>query len=184
MLRFLGLVGHHGAGKSQLCRIAQRELGWRVVVKRDVLKAICPADSRLTPGWEEWYRSEFRRQGGFQIMRDILAAIPPSTNVSIIDSIHTEGEWAAIKTTDEAALLIGVFSPESVRKARNLGRQNYSDEVRLHSWHESRMSVVPCLLSQLDWAFSGAVGEEAMATALRCLSEFIAAGTTQAPKQC
>src|ERR1035437_1700577 len=126
ILKFVGLVGHHGAGKSHLCRIAQRELGWRVIVKREVLRDICPAYARLTPGWEDWYRSEYRRKGGCQMMKDILAATAPSRNISIIDSIHNEDEWAAVKTTDEAALLVGVFSPEIIRKERNLGRQNYS----------------------------------------------------------
>jgi len=181
MLRFVGLVGHHGAGKSHLCRIAERQLGWRVVVKREVLRDICPPDARLTLGWEDWYRDEFLRHGGFQLMTDILAAIPPSPNVSIIDSIHTEDEWAAVKATDEGALLVGVFSPESIRKLRNLGRQGYSDAVRLDSWHESRMFVSPCLLSKLDWGFSGTVDERAMAIALRSLSDFIIADTTQAP---
>jgi hypothetical protein len=154
----VGLTGLHGAGKSFLAQIMHDKIGWEVVIKRDVLRMIYeksdPVDG-LT--WEEWYRVLYAKIGAYKMMCMVIdeARISERKSIVVIDSIHNTDEWRAVKHLHSEAILVGVFSPREIRQSRNTLKDVELDVKRIIYWHENVLGEFSCLLSEVEWAFSG-----------------------------
>ncbi|MFA6119700.1 MAG: hypothetical protein WC688_07290 [Parachlamydiales bacterium] len=154
----IGIAGLHGAGKSFLANIMSTKLKWRVVNKRDAMKKIYkkqPPVDDLT--WEEWYRVLYGKVGAFNMMVMILDELIKEKRCFpiILDSVHNTDEWRAIKYAYPESILVGVFSPKRVRSARNEQGDEELDTKRIIYWHENILGELSCLLSEVEWAFSG-----------------------------
>jgi len=172
----VGLTGFHGAGKSFLAETMRRKLGWTLVNKRDTLRKLYgksqPADD-LT--WEEWYRVLYLKAGAFKVMSMILddLKVIKSRKPIILDSIHNTDEWRAIKCTCPDALLVGVFSPKRVRSSRNNQQDEVLDAKRILYWHENVVEGLSCLLSEIEWAFSGCDTQAMQANRCYALKDYL-----------
>lgn len=155
---FIGLTGFHGAGKSFLADIMNDKLAWKLINKRDILKEMYgkhyPADN-LT--WEEWYRALYGKLGAFRVMTMILDEMEKEDDgvPVVLDAVHNTDEWKAIKRICPESILVGVFSPKRVRFFRNNQGDENLDARRLVYWHDSMLGGLSCLLSEIEWAFSG-----------------------------
>lgn len=154
----IGLTGLHGAGKSFLANIMSTRLKWRIVNKRNVMKEIyekqAPVDD-LT--WEDWYRVLYGKVGAFNVMTMIIEEFVQEKErfPIVLDAVHNTDEWRAIKYVYPESLLVGVFSPKKIRIARNDQGDAELDVKRIIYWHENVLGELSCLLSEVEWAFSG-----------------------------
>lgn len=155
---FVALTGLHGAGKSFLAEVMSVNLGWNMIVKRDVFKLIfekSKASKELT--WEQWYRVMYEKVGAFAIMEMILGEIGlmKSDEIMVIDSVHNVDEWRAIKCANQKSILIGVFTPREIRCSRNNPGDEELDRKRIMYYHENVLGELSCLFSEVEWSFSG-----------------------------
>jgi len=156
----IGLTGLHGVGKSFLAEIMSNKLKWRLVNKRNILASMYqkanPVDE-LT--WEEWYRKLYGKIGAFNVMSLILSKLSEKESEGkmpiVLDSVHNTDEWRAIKYAYPESILVGVFSPKRVRFSRNDQGDEELDTKRIIYWHENVLGEFSCLLSEIEWAFSG-----------------------------
>lgn len=152
----MGLVGLHGCGKSHLSDILERDFGWVNTNKRRVLEGMFSKKFSSPESQEsvEWYRHMYKSYGVSKLMWLILEALPKSPLV-ILDAIHNPREWSVVKNTFPAAMLAGVFSPQNVRAKRNSPQDAVLDIKRIKYWHDHGEESSECLLSRVEWVFTG-----------------------------
>jgi len=154
----IGLTGLHGAGKSFLAGIMNTGLKWRLADKRNILMNMyikqTPIDD-LT--WEDWYRILYGKVGAFNVMTMILGEMDKEKEglPIVLDAVHNTDEWRAIKYVYPESILVGVFSPKRIRFARHDEGDEDLDAKRIIYWHENVLDELSCLLSEVEWAFSG-----------------------------
>lgn len=153
----IGLTGLHGAGKSYVGKLLEEMFEWEHFEKRTYLQAIFKNDQKINSSlrWTEWHRELHLKNGSFKIMKEILGKKILMQKVLIIDSVHNTEEWRAIKDADSRSILVGVFSPSLIRETRRDKEEGSLDKKRIIYWHESNDNNVVCLLSEVEWAFSG-----------------------------
>lgn len=158
----VGLTGLHGAGKSYTGKLLEEVFGWKYFEKRVYLQTLFKNDQKVKPSlkWIEWHRELYLKDGSFKIMKEILGKNFPIKKVLIVDSVHNAEEWRAVKDTDSRAILVGVFSPSPVRAMRRDQEEGVLDKKRIIHWHESNDDNIVCLLSEVEWAFSGILPRE------------------------
>ena len=52
-------------------------------------------------------------------------------------------------------MLVGVFSPQVVRTKRNSPQDAVLDSKRIKYWHDHYEESSVCLLSEVEWVFTG-----------------------------
>lgn len=155
----IGLTGFHGAGKSFLADIMRNKLKWKLINKRDVLRKMYdkhPLVDDLT--WEDWYKTLYGKLGAFKVMIMILDELNKENKQGapvVLDAIHNTDEWRAIKYAYPESILVGIFSPKRIRLTRHNQGDGELDKKRLIYWHENVLGEFSCLLSEVEWAFSG-----------------------------
>ncbi len=155
----IGLTGFHSCGKSVLADFLVQRFGWRRVVKRLLLKEWSGAgeDESL---WTAWYRDLYQKMDSREIMHHLLGQIkydPLAREVILLDAVHSHGEWQAIKEADPTSLLVGIFIPQSIRLQRSSQEDLTLDAKRKRFWHSDNGQN--CLLSEIEWSFSGTAGD-------------------------
>lgn len=73
----------------------------------------------------------------------------------VLDAVHNPDEWRVIKRACPESILAGVFFPKRVRFDRNDQGDDNLDIKRNIYWHENMLGELSCLLSEIEWAFSG-----------------------------
>ncbi len=152
----IGLAGLHGCGKSHLSGILEREFGWVNINKRRLLEEMFSKNFSSPESQEsiEWYRHMYKSYGAPKLMELILEAIPKGVPV-ILDAIHNSREWSIVKNTSPSSMLVGVFSPQTVRVKRNSPQDVVLDIKRIKYWHDHDEESSTCLLSEVEWVFTG-----------------------------
>jgi len=155
------LTGLHGSGKSHLSGILKREFGWTYVNKRRVLEKLFGKHFPTPESVEsiQWYRDVYQSVGAGELMSLVLSQIEADSNV-VLDAVHNPIEWTVVKSSGKNVVLAGVFAPQEVRDARNTSLDAVLDRKRIGYWHDSQDSSLQCLMTKVDWAFSGVHGEE------------------------
>lgn len=158
-MKYVGLCGLHGAGKTH---IAARlcELGnWKILDKRLELKQLYENGwSRRSKdeSWEVWYRSIYERFGSGAVMLKLLETISSSSAcVIVIDAIHTPEEWLTLQGHAPGSILAGVWAPQAIRDLRR-DEPIKMDARRTHFWHHNN----DCLMSRVEWAFPGSLSSK------------------------
>lgn len=85
----------------------------------------------------------------------ILSCIDFSENV-ILDAVHSDLEWGIITSCVPNAELIGVITPEFIRKQRREPGDIEKDKKRKEYWHNGG----GCLLAELSWTLNGGASLE------------------------
>lgn len=152
----IGLAGLHGCGKSHLSDILQREFGWFKANKRKLLEEMFSKNFPSSESQDsiEWYRHMYKSYGAPKLMELVLEVIPKGAPV-ILDAIHNPREWSVVKNTSLTSILVGVFSPQAVRAKRNSPQDAVLDTKRIRYWHDRDEETSACLLSEVEWAFTG-----------------------------
>lgn len=155
-MMIIGLVGLHGCGKSHLSRILEDEFGWINVNKRQFLERMF-SKSFSSPQIQEsidWYRYMYKSYGVVKIMELVLEGIPKEGRV-ILDAIHNPREWLVVKNMYPKSMLVGVFAPQKIRSRRNSSQDVVLDIKRIKYWHECDEDSIGCLMSEVEWVFTG-----------------------------
>ena len=92
-------------------------------------------------------------------------------NVILLDSIHTPGEWQAVKEIDSNSILTGVFIPKESRLERSSLDDLVLDSGREQHWHNKEDDY--CVLSQIEWPFCGIASPELQALEAEALFEHL-----------
>lgn len=158
----IGLTGLHGAGKSYIGKLLEEVLGWEHFKKREYLQKLYHSSEkrRSPPNWLEWQSKLYLKKGSFKVMQEILAKDIPTQQVLVVDAVHNAEEWRAVRAIESRAILIGVFSPSSIRAIRRDPEEELLDKKRIAHWHESNDDDIVCLLSHVEWAFTGTMPRE------------------------
>lgn len=153
----VGLTGLHGAGKSYTGKLLEKEFGWNHFEKRAYLQALFKNEQKINSSlkWVDWHRELYLKNSSFKTMKEILGKKILTQKVLIVDSVHNAEEWRAVKDADSRAILVGVFSPSPIREMRRDKEEGALDKKRIIHWHESNDDNIVCLLSEVEWAFSG-----------------------------
>lgn len=152
----IGLVGLHGCGKSNLSSIFEKEFGWINANKRKILENMFSKNFASPESHEsiEWYRYMYKSYGAPKLMELILEIIPKEAHI-ILDAIHNPREWSVVKNIFPVSMLVGVFSPQAVRAKRNSPQDAVLDSKRIKYWHNHDEESSICLLSEVEWVFTG-----------------------------
>lgn len=155
-MTILALTGLHGSGKSHLSKLVSMRFGWRVLVKRDLLRQI-HAQIGFTEQWEDWYRRQYATVGAINLTAQFVDLLPHGD--VILDAVHNLDEWRIIKSLRPSSVLAAVIAPASVRAMRNHGEDPTLDVRRVGYWHATEQEP-GCLMSECDWCFNGAADPE------------------------
>lgn len=161
----IGITGLHGAGKSYFCDTIPSEFGFKVFSKKKQLQNIY----KLKTGkddWKEWYRNEYQKDPR-KITEFILLWINDKEDF-VIDAIHSPTEWKIIKEKFPNAQLAEIVTPKRIRERRIDKLDIEKDASRIVHWHDGG-----CLLSEVDWTFSGAVSKEVNEKSFKEFIEYI-----------
>ena len=155
------LTGLHGSGKSHLSEILKREFGLTYINKRRVLEELFGKHFPTPESVEsiQWYRGVYQSIGAGELMWLVLSQIKTDSNV-VLDAVHNPIEWTVVKSSGKDALLAGVFAPQEVRDTRNTSLDVVLDRKRIGYWHDSQDSSFQCLMTKVDWVFSGVHSED------------------------
>ncbi|MEK7576078.1 MAG: hypothetical protein AAB482_00105 [Patescibacteria group bacterium] len=155
------LTGLHGCGKSHLSRIFETYFEWTHVNKRHILEELFGKSFSSPESIEsiQWYRNIYRTVGSSELMAMVLAKIVSVPKI-VLDAVHNPLEWDVIKSSGRRAILTGVFTPQIVRNARNSPLDRVLDIKRTHYWHASFDESFRCLMSEIEWAFTGTNNDE------------------------
>lgn len=164
----IGVTGLHGSGKSFLFKKLSDLMSVPYFYKRDALKSMAN-----TQNWTKWYREKYKQLGVYQFTKLILEFIPTDSPIVLYDTVHNPNEWAAIKDIDPNAILVGVFSPLSIRRSRNDKQDTTLDKKRVRYWHEPNKNKIACLTSEIQWAFSGCEEEPFLTNSIESFKDYI-----------
>lgn len=157
-MKYVGLCGFHGAGKTYLASRLRELAGWLILDKRAVLHQLFNAGwlrQSKDEVWEAWYRSVYARFDSGQVMLKVLEHARIVAPITIIDSIHTPDEWKVVCAHAPASILVGVWAPELIRAVRR-EEPAEMDARRARFWYHGD---VP-LISSVEWAFTGLHSKE------------------------
>ena len=149
----VALTGLHGAGISYFANNIQIKFGFKIYNKKEIIQYICKRETGRDD-WGQWYKEEFNRDP-YKITEDILSCIDLNDNV-ILDAVHSDLEWKIISSMVPNSEIIGVITPEFIRKQRREIGDVEKDKKRLAHWHNGG----GCLLSELSWTFNGGASLE------------------------
>lgn len=166
----VGFTGLHGAGKSHAAHRLQALSGWHLVNKLVVLRGLYEDGwqrENANDSWEIWYRDVYRRIGGDTVIRQVLQKIG-STDVCILDAIHSPVEWQTILSLHPSSLLVVVSSPASARAHRR-SELFEEDTRRIEFWHHGGM----CLQTYAHWAITGMLSHHLLESTCRELVAYV-----------
>jgi hypothetical protein len=177
MKTIIGLTGLHGCGKSFLSKIMEDNFGWIHVNKRRYLEKIFDRKFESNDSLDsiEWYRNLYKTEGVSNLMTIILNNIPDN-DIIILDAIHNPMEGGVVKRNIEAKkILVGVFSPKSIRDSRNSELDAILDLKRVNYWHQESQEYkgTRCLMSEVEWVFNGVSDEENQLLQIQKMVQFM-----------
>ena len=151
------LTGLHGCGKSHLSGILEKEFGWFRANKRRLLEEMFSKNFSAPECQEsiDWYRYMYKSYGVPKLMELILEVIPKDKGPVVLDAIHNPQEWFIVKSTFQKSILAGVFAPQTVRNKRNTPQDTLLDIKRIKYWHDHDENSSACLMSEVEWVFTG-----------------------------
>jgi chloramphenicol 3-O-phosphotransferase len=174
--RIVGLTGLHGTGKSHLARLFADLFNWNCLHKRTWLKNLydeSPLNQRTTANWDRWLYQLYDELGPSAVMEMILSAHKSTTGVLVFDSIHNPEEWRAVTAVDPNAVLVGVFAPLTTRIERRTADGVRLDSRRVKYWHQGQGKESPCLLTKVEWAFTGHCSRELQIAECESFSQYL-----------
>ena len=150
---FIALTGLHSAGKSYFANNIIAKYGFDICSKKELVHYICneKTDRR---DWAEWYKEEFHKDA-YNITKVILSYLDLKQNI-VLDAVHSDLEWKIIKSIVPEAELIGIITPEFIRKTRREEGDLEKDKKRISYWHNGG----GCLMTELSWTFNGGASLE------------------------
>ena len=150
---FIALTGLHSAGKSYLSNSIMSKYGFHIYSKKDVVRFICK-EKTGREDWGDWYREEFNSDPD-KITKLILSYLDLKKDV-ILDAVHSDLEWRIIKKEIPNAEIIGIITPEYIRKTRHEEGDIEKDKFRIGHWHNGG----GCLMAELSWTLNGGASLE------------------------
>lgn len=141
---FIALTGLHSAGKSYLANSIMSKYGFHIYSKKDVVRFICKERTERED-WAEWYREEFNKDP-YNMTKLILSYLDLKKDI-ILDAVHSDLEWGIIKNEIPNAEIIGIITPEYIRKTRHEEGDVEKDKLRIGYWHNGG----GCLMTELSW---------------------------------
>lgn len=157
-MKYIGLCGLHGAGKTYLASRLHELAGWPVLDKRAILQRLFQNGwfrRSADEVWEAWYRSIYERFGSGVMMMKAVECAGMTESIVIVDAVHTPDEWRALQACAPHSVLVGVWTPSAIRELRR-DEPPEMDVRRIHFWHQKDT----CLMSMTEWAFPGALTSE------------------------
>ena len=159
----IALAGLHGSGKSVFATLVKATLGRQTHNKRDLILALSPRGHNQT----KWYRALYQDYSSYQIMATLMGRLDRHAH-TILDSVHTVGEWRAIQELWPTSALVAVVAPKTVRDSRNQFEDgNHDNAMRLARWHDDN----GCLMSEVDGCINGAATPELQLAELTAVLE-------------
>ena len=150
---FVALTGLHSAGKSYLANSIMSKYGFHIYSKKDVVRFICKERTERED-WAEWYREEFNKDP-YNMTKLILSYLDLKKDI-ILDAVHSDLEWGIIKNEIPNAEIIGIITPEYIRKTRHEEGDVEKDKLRIGYWHNGG----GCLMTELSWTLNGGASSE------------------------
>ena len=149
----IALTGLHSAGKSYLANNIMAKYGFEICSKKDLVRYICE-EKTGRENWQEWYKEEFNKNA-YEMTRLILSYLDLSENI-VLDAVHSDLEWNIITSLVPGAELIGIITPNFIRKSRMEEGDLEKDKKRIGYWHNGG----GCLMTELNWTFNGGASLE------------------------
>lgn len=149
----LAITGLHASGKSYFANNIPPKYGFKVYNKKDIVKHICKKETGRED-WNEWYKEEFNKNAE-NMTRKIISYININENI-VLDAVHSDLEWSIISNLVPNSELVGIITPELIRKSRQEEGDEEKDKKRIKYWHNGG----GCLLANLSWCFNGGASIE------------------------
>lgn len=150
---FIALTGLHSVGKSYLANSIMSKYGFHIYSKKDVVRFICK-ERAGREDWDDWYREEFNKDP-YKMTKLILSYLDLKKDI-ILDAVHSDLEWGIIKNEIPNAEIIGIITPEYIRKTRHEEGDVEKDKLRIGYWHNGG----GCLMTELSWTLNGGASLE------------------------
>jgi hypothetical protein len=166
----LVLTGFHAAGKSFFTHNVAAKQGFIACDKKDVIKKIYNSENREIQDYWEWYRVEYNKDPVLMTSK-IISELPLDQNV-ILDSVHSYKEWRIIQSIIPDAVLVLIATPKDTRAERWEEGDPQKDLKRAQYWHSDYNEEKGCLLSEVGWAFNGALPPEVNAICFAELKKY------------
>ena len=152
-MMIIALTGLHGAGKSYFANNIIAKYGFTICSKKDLIRYICKEKTNRDD-FGEWYKEEFDKDAD-NITKTILSYLNLNKNI-VLDAVHSDLEWKIITSVVPDAELIGIITPEFIRKTRREEGDVEKDQRRIRYWHNGG----GCLMTELSWTFNGGASLE------------------------
>lgn len=161
-MKYVGICGLHGAGKTYIAKHLHTDTGWPLIDKRTSLRRLYNEGwfrHHEGESWESWHRSVYELVGSKPLILKVLEIVEKGGGgkIVIIDSIHAPEEWNVIHSLHPESILIGVSAPESIRRLR-MDELPEMDARRIRFWHNGGA----CLMAEAEWAFPGILSTESL----------------------
>ena len=177
--RIIGLAGLHGTGKSHLASLFVDLFKWDHLHKRTWLRNLydeCFATQNTTTSWDAWVYQLYDHLGPYRVVEMILSSHKSTSGVVVLDSIHNPEEWNAVTAVNPNAILVGVFAPLSTRITRRSPEAIQLDSRRVNYWHQGPNKEFTCLLTKIEWAFTGHCSRELQIAECESFSQYLHQG--------
>jgi len=169
----VALTGFHAAGKSYLAQVMAESLGWVHFHKQNQMKVFYEKQ-RLNhlnlPDWNSWQVKMFQENGHYEVMSWLLGGVR-NDQILVVDSLHHPDEWKAVRDFDSRAILVGIFTPNTVRSVRRDEGEDELDAKRQSYWHDENHRR--CLLSSVEWSFVGSLSREELERQCHALKGYL-----------
>lgn len=149
----IALTGLHSAGKSYFANNIIAKYGFDICSKKDLVRYICK-EKTGREDWTEWYKEEFNKDA-YEMTKLILSYLDLNQDI-VLDAVHSDLEWRIITSLVPNAELIGIITPDFIRKSRREEGDLEKDKKRIRYWHNGG----GCLMTELSWTFNGGASLE------------------------